>query len=291
MGKERCRCWRGTGDVTQHGIAGTAHDLAVGFGLEGLFACLIEQCLEVRHAEAVVAAHAGDRRGDALAGEFVPALVDLFGAAAHEALATADVAVDIRIEQLHEQLIQFGVDEARLREQLLRCRLVVRLGGRREVRIDLDAPAVAMAAARMDRQALEPQEDLDLVLGDLDAQLLVPVDVRGAVIVALDVDVAVGVQLGVLPFPAVHAPDRQRLECGFLQRLEALAARDAEARVASIIDALDTLAERPVDLAQGSEALAPVAEAHVAHQDFDQSFDDRLYLWGFFGRAGTTAVE
>jgi hypothetical protein len=32
------------------------------------------------------------------------------------------------------------------------------------VRIDLDAPAIAMAASRMDRQAFEPQEDLDLIL-------------------------------------------------------------------------------------------------------------------------------
>ena len=38
-------------------------------------------------------------------GELVAALVDLFGAAAHEALATADVAVDVGIEQLHEQLV------------------------------------------------------------------------------------------------------------------------------------------------------------------------------------------
>ena len=50
------------------------------------------------------------------------------------------------------------------------------------------------------------QEDLDLVLGDLDPQLLVAVDMRGAVIVALDADVAVGVQLGVLPLPARRIP-------------------------------------------------------------------------------------
>ena len=60
--------------------------------------------------------------------------------------------------------------------------------------IDEDALAVTMAAARMDREAFEAEEELDLVLGDLDAQLLVPVDVRGAVVVALDGDIAVGVQ-------------------------------------------------------------------------------------------------
>src|SRR5207248_8437339 len=86
------------------------------------------------------------------------------------------------------------MDEPRLGEQFLRGRLVVRLGGRREVRIDEDALAVAMAAARMDREAFEAEEELDLVLGDLDAQLLVPVDVRGAVVVALDAHVAVRVR-------------------------------------------------------------------------------------------------
>src|SRR5437016_6057082 len=131
-----------------------------------------------------------------------------------------------------------------------------------------------MAAARMDREAFEAEEELDLVVGDLDAQLLVPVDVRGAVVVALDGDIAVGVQFGFLPVPAVHIPDRQRLEGRFLQRLEALAARDAKARVAPIIDALDTLGQGAVDLRYGREAMAPIAEAHVAHQDFYQSLDD-----------------
>jgi hypothetical protein len=37
------------------------------------------------------------------------------------------------------------------------------------VGVDLDAPAVAVAAARMDGNAFEPQEDLDLILSDLDA--------------------------------------------------------------------------------------------------------------------------
>ena len=130
----------------------------------------------------------------------------------------------------------------------------------------------------MDRQALELQEDLDLVLGDLDAQLLVPMDVRCAVVVAIDVDVAVGVQLRRLPLPAVVLHAGQRLECGFLDRLEALAARDAKAAVALIVDALDADHERAIDLLDGGESGAPIAEAHVAHQDFDQPFDDRLIL-------------
>src|ERR1700730_17115731 len=83
-------------------------------------------------------------------------------------LAAADVAVDIGIEQLHEQLMEIGVDEACLRQELLRRCLVVGLRSRWEVRLILNASAIAMAAAGMDRPPLKLQEDLDLVLGELD---------------------------------------------------------------------------------------------------------------------------
>lgn len=175
---------------------------------------------------------------------------------------------DIRIEQLHEQLIEVGVDKPGLGEQLLRSGLVVRLGGGREVRIDEDALAVAVAAARMDRQSFEPQEDLDLVLGDLDAHLLVPMDVRRAVIVALDVHVTVRVQGGVLPVRALEVPDGKRLEGDFFDCLKALAPRDSEASVATRVDALHALPERLVDLGERGEARTSVAEARIAHQDF-----------------------
>jgi hypothetical protein len=75
---------------------------------------------------------------------------------------------------------------------------------RREVLVDLDAPTFFVPTARVDGKALEVQEDLHLVLGDLDPQLLVPVDMRGAVVVALDADITVGVQLCLLPLPAVE---------------------------------------------------------------------------------------
>jgi len=74
------------------------------------------------------------------------------------------------------------------------------------------------------------------------------VDMRGAVIVALDADVTVGVQLRFLPLPTVELGLRQRLQRGSLQRLEAIVALDAEASVAPIIDALDALLECLVDL-------------------------------------------
>jgi len=70
------------------------------------------------------------------------------------------------------------------------------------VRIDLDPPAIAITAARMSGQPVEVQEDLVPVL----SLLLLPVDMRGAVIVALDRDVAVGVECGDLPFPTGETP-------------------------------------------------------------------------------------
>ena len=62
---------------------------------------------------------------------------------------------DIGVEQFDQQSIEFGVDKSRLRQQALRRRFVIGDGVRREVRIDLDAPAILVTAARMDREALE----------------------------------------------------------------------------------------------------------------------------------------
>src|SRR5689334_2228240 len=61
------------------------------------------------------------------------------------------------------------MDEPGLREQFLGRGFVIRLGGRREERIDEDALAVAVATTWMNRQTLEAQEDLDVALGNLDA--------------------------------------------------------------------------------------------------------------------------
>ena len=55
------------------------------------------------------------------------------------------------------------------------------------MRVDEDALAVSMAAARMDCKALEVPEDLDVVFRDSDTQLLVTMDMRGTVVIALDV--------------------------------------------------------------------------------------------------------
>ena len=46
----------------------------------------------------------------------------------------------IRIEHLHKQPVEFGMDEPRLRQEFLRCGFVVGLGGRGEVRVDEDSP-------------------------------------------------------------------------------------------------------------------------------------------------------
>ena len=61
------------------------------------------------------------------------------------------------------------MDEARLRQQFLRRRLVERDRVRGEVLEDLDSPTDFLPTPRMDRQALEIQEDLDMVLGELDS--------------------------------------------------------------------------------------------------------------------------
>src|SRR5215467_10058877 len=143
--------------------------------MDCLLACLSKKRLEVLHTIFVVETHSGNGRSDTHPRCFMPSRIDLFGAAAHKALTTAKVSVDVSIKQLHKQPVEFGVDKARLRQQFLRCRLVVRLRCWREVCLDLDAPTIAMAAAPMNRKALEVQEDLYPVLRKLNPQLLMAV--------------------------------------------------------------------------------------------------------------------
>ena len=131
----------------------------------------------------------------------------------------------------------------------------------------------------MDGEPFEIEEDLDVVLGELDSQCFVTMDVRRVVIVALDGDVAVGVQLGVFPLPAVELDARQRLERDFLDLLEPLATRDAEAAVGLLIDALDAHHQRPIDLGDGGKSRAAEPEAKVAGEDFYQSLDHSLIPW------------
>ena len=170
------------------------------------------------------------------------------------------------------------MDEARLREQLLGCGLVVRLRVRREVRVDPDSPPIAMTRTGMDGQTLELQEDLHVMLGELGAQKLAAMDVRRAVVDALHVDVAVGVELDLFPLANVERYRRQRFQGHSLDGIEAFAARDAKARVRPRVDALYAFTQRPIDLRERGEALAPMAKTHVAHEDLHQSFDDRLVL-------------
>ena len=60
--------------------------------------------------------------------------------------------------------------------------------------IDLDAPTLLVPTAWVDGQTLEVEEDLNMVIGDFDLKLLVPMDMRGAVIIALDAHIAVSVE-------------------------------------------------------------------------------------------------
>src|SRR5690606_8568786 len=130
-------------------IAGAPFDMAIDIGRDGGFASLREQCLEVRHADLVVATHRRDGADDALACELMTCCLDLLRAAAHQALGATQVRVHIDIEQLDKELMQIRMDEARLREESLGRGLVVGLSVRGEVRRMTDAPPIAMAAARM----------------------------------------------------------------------------------------------------------------------------------------------
>ena len=198
--------------VTKHRIAGAAHDLAFGIWRDRGLARLGEQRLEVRHADFVEAAHGGDGGEDALTGHLAAGRIDLFGAAADQSLCAAQVPVNINVEHVDQQAVEFGMDEARLREQLLWCCLAIGLAGRWEVRVVEDASAITVATAGMDRQALEIQEDLDMAFGELDTQLLVPMDMRCAVEHGLDQHVAVGVQRCSFPFTSIELVCGQRLE-------------------------------------------------------------------------------
>jgi len=81
------------------------------------------------------------------------------------------------------------------------------------MRVDADTSTVFMARAGVHGEPIELQEDLDLVLGELHAQRLVPVDVRRAVIIPLDVEITIRVQLCIPPLTRI-THERQRLERG-----------------------------------------------------------------------------
>ena len=76
-----------------------------------------------------------------------------------------------------------------------------------------------------------------MVLGELDSQLLVPVDVRCAVVVTVDSDVAVGVELRRLPLPTVIHNARQALQSGSLDLLER-SRRERESGGGLVVDSL-----------------------------------------------------
>src|ERR1700722_8164581 len=99
---------------------------------------------------------------------------------------------------------------------------------------------------------------------------------RGAVVIAIDGDVTVGVQLRRLPFPAVVLRAGQRFERGSLDLLEALAAGDTKASVGLVVDALDANHQRTIDLGDRSKSGATEAEPEVAGEDFHPSLCDCL---------------
>jgi hypothetical protein len=77
--------------------------------------------------------------------------------------------VEVGVEPLEEQRVAVGLDEARLRQKFLRRRLVKGNRVRGEVLEDPDSLTDFLSAPRMDCQAFEIEEDLDMVLGELDS--------------------------------------------------------------------------------------------------------------------------
>ena len=102
-------------------------------------------------------------------GEGVTGAIDLLRARGDQALCATQMRIDVGVKKLEEQGIQIRMDEARLRQQFLRRRLVERDRVRWEVLEDLDSSSHFLPAPRMDGQALEIQKDLDMVLGELDS--------------------------------------------------------------------------------------------------------------------------
>src|ERR1700677_2610179 len=101
---------------------------------------------------------------------------------------------------------------------------------------------------------------------------------RGAVVIAIDDEVTVGMQLRRLPLPAVVLHAGQGLERSFLDLLEPLAAGDTKASVSLVVDALDAYHQCAIDLGDGGKSGATKAEPEVATEDFHEPFGDRLIL-------------
>ena len=85
----------------------------------------------------------------------VAGATDFLGARGDQAHGAAQMRIDVGVEELEEQRVEVRMDEARLRQQFLRRRLVEGDRVRREVLEDLDSLTDFLPAPRMDRQALE----------------------------------------------------------------------------------------------------------------------------------------
>src|ERR1700691_3381501 len=106
---------RGAANVPEERVTRPAHDVADRLWVHGLLSRLLEQVLEVRRADPVVAAHGGDRGADVFVGQSVAGESDFFGACRHQTHGAAQMGVDVGGEELEEQRVKVGMDEARLR--------------------------------------------------------------------------------------------------------------------------------------------------------------------------------
>src|SRR5579863_5255314 len=99
---------------------------------------------------------------------------------------------------------------------------------------------------------------------------------RGAVVIAIDGDVTVGMQLRCFPLAAVVLRAGRRFERGSLDLLEPFAAGDTKAAVGLVVDALDAHHQSTIDLGDRGKSGATEAEPEVTGEDFHEPLGDRF---------------
>jgi hypothetical protein len=111
------------------------------------------------------------------------------------------------------------------------------------------------------------EQDLDHALGQADIDLLAHVDMGHAVVVALDLDVVVDVDPGLLPGRQLVRPLRKRPERRPVQLLEQRAARARQLLERPLVQQLEEPADLAVQLPQAEERL-------LAEPGQDPALDD-----------------
>ncbi|MGH8260671.1 MAG: hypothetical protein ACREUG_13415, partial [Steroidobacteraceae bacterium] len=98
-------------------------------------------------------------------------------------------------------------------------------------------PIVLVPAARMHRKPLELEENLHVMSVSVACSILLRWMCGALSVDALDLYIAVGVELGVLPVSAIELDGRQRLQRRLLDSLES-ATPPANSRISSVTTAM-----------------------------------------------------